>query len=81
MKHGKAEQARAVMAKYHANGDLNDPLVELQMREIGDALAKEEANQQSSYADFVRTPGNRRRLFVMAILALSLNWMGNGIIS
>lgn len=69
------------MAKYHANGDLNDPLVELQMREIGDALSKEEANKQSSYADFVRTPGNRRRLFVMAILALSLNWMGNGIIS
>lgn len=69
------------MAKYHANGDLDDPLVELQMREIGVALANEEANKQNSYVDFVRTPGNRRRLFVMAILALSLNWMGNNIIS
>jgi hypothetical protein len=81
VKNGKVAEARAILAKYHANGDHNDALVEFQMGEIVMALEKEKVKSQVSYGDFVRTPGNRRRLFVMTLLALSLNWMGNGIIS
>jgi hypothetical protein len=37
--------------------------------------------QQTSYLDFLRTPGNRHRLAVLLSLCVGLNWMGNGIIA
>lgn len=70
-----------MLATYHSNGDLDDPLVQLEMREMADALEREARNQQVTFMDFVRTPGNRRRLWVLVLLAFSLNWMGNGIIT
>jgi len=75
------DEARAVLAKYHANGDLHDPLVELELSEINAAIQKEALSSQTTYADFLRTTGNRLRLLVLIALAFSLNWMGNGIIS
>lgn len=35
---GKTEQARAILAKYHGNGDTNAPLVVLEMREFEEAI-------------------------------------------
>jgi hypothetical protein len=81
MKQGRIEEAHAMLAKYHANGDRDDPLVQLELREISAALEREEALKQVSFMDFTRTPGNRKRLWVLVMLAFSLNWMGNGIIS
>jgi hypothetical protein len=81
LKQGRVEQAHAVLATYHANGDHDDPLVLLEMREMAEALERETKNQQITFMDFTRTPGNRRRLWVLVLLAFSLNWMGNGIIS
>lgn len=70
-----------VLAKYHANGDLDDPLVAFEMAEINKAKDSADLAPQVSYIDFLRTPGNRKRLLVLIALAFSLNWMGNGIIS
>jgi hypothetical protein len=81
MKQGRSDQAHSVLATYHANGDRDDPLVQLEMREIAAALEREAKNQQVTFIDFTRTPGNRKRLFVLVLLAFSLNWMGNGIIT
>jgi len=81
MKQGRRDEAHAVLAKYHANGDMEDPLVQLELREISAALERESISQQVSFLDFTKTPGNRKRLAVLTLLAFSLNWMGNGIIS
>ena len=81
MKQGKVSEAHRVLAKYHANGDMEDPLVQLELREINAALDREAKMQQVSFMDFTRTPGNRKRLGVLTLMAFSLNWMGNGIIS
>lgn len=78
---GKVEQARTNLARLHANGDEQDALVQLEMSQIQDALSKEVQAKQSRYTDFLRTSGNRRRLFTLILMAFSLNWMGNGIIS
>lgn len=80
-KQGRLFEARGVLATYHANGDLEDPLVELELREISFALQHEATSSQVSFTDFTKTPGNRRRLVVLTALAFSLNWMGNGVIS
>lgn len=75
------ERALAILGKYHANGDTSDPLVQWEYQEICTALAKEREMKKTSYLDFFRTRGNRKRLFVLCTLSVATNWAGNGIIS
>ncbi|KAF4218822.1 hypothetical protein CNMCM5878_004418 [Aspergillus fumigatiaffinis] len=81
IKNGREEEAVGVLASLHANGDKEDALVQLEMKEIRTAIEREVVQQKASFLDFLRTRGNRRRLVVIVALACSLNWMGNGIIS
>ncbi|GFF57333.1 hexose transporter protein [Aspergillus udagawae] len=81
IKKGREEEALDVLAKFHANGDREDALVQLEMQQISAAIEREFVQQKSTIVDFLRTPGNRRRLATLVALACSLNWMGNGIIT
>ncbi|RSL53227.1 hypothetical protein CEP54_010483 [Fusarium duplospermum] len=86
IKNDREDQARQVLAALHANGDTSDALVQFEVEQIStaiqkDAIQKEALQQQASLTDFVRTPGNRRRLVTIIAMACSLNWMGNGIIA
>lgn len=66
----KDEEARRQIIKYHANGDEFDPIVPLELEEIRTALRLErEASQSTSYLSFSKTPGNRKRFWI--ILAVS----------
>ena len=76
------EEALAMLAKYHANGDVNNATVQFEYREIKETLALEfEASKTSSYADFFRTKGNRYRFVVLISLGIFSQWSGNAIIS
>jgi hypothetical protein len=81
MWHGKEQRALQILAKYHANGDLSDALVLWEVSQIRAALEAQRLANQSSYLDFLKTPGNRHRLAVLLSLCVGLNWMGNGIIA
>ncbi|RAL08764.1 hexose transporter protein [Aspergillus homomorphus CBS 101889] len=81
IKNGRAEEAHNILAALHANGDRDDPLVLLEVKEITQAIERESHMQKASFLDFLRTPGNRRRLVALIAMACSLNWMGNGIIT
>lgn len=76
----KGEDAKAVqtLAYYHSNGDENDELVQFEMAEIKKAL---EVDKQSSYADLVRTPGNRRRMIALLFIGVSGQMCGNALVS
>jgi hypothetical protein len=78
----KHEQALQTLAKYHANGDVNNATVQFEYREIKETLRLEfEASSGSSYLDFFRTKGNRYRFAVLISLGLFSQWSGNAIIS
>ena len=81
IRHGKTEKALQILGKYHANGDTEDELVKYEYHEICHAIELEEENKKTKYLDFVKTPGNRRRLLVLITLATGTNWIGNSIIS
>ncbi|UKZ91441.1 uncharacterized protein TrAFT101_006419 [Trichoderma asperellum] len=81
IKNGREEEARKILAELHANGDESDALVQFEMEQISTAIQQETIQQKASLLDFLRTPGNRRRLATLVALACSLNWMGNGIIT
>ncbi|KAK9893523.1 general substrate transporter [Cystobasidium minutum MCA 4210] len=81
MKKGRTEEAINILAKYHANGSVDDELVQYEILEIQKALEAENLNKQVSYLDFLKTAANRRRLFVICVISIGTNWLGNGVVS
>ncbi|BGP42652.1 hypothetical protein JCM10449v2_006664 [Rhodotorula kratochvilovae] len=78
---GRTEEAHAVLAKYHANGDEDDELVLSEMAEIQAALELEKASDSFGYLDFFRTKANRYRLFMCIWIGIIVQWVGNGVYS
>jgi sugar porter (SP) family MFS transporter len=78
----RQDQALAILAKYHANGNENHPTVQFEYREIKETIRLEmETTKNSSYADFFKTRGNRYRLAILLSLGIFSQWSGNAIIS
>jgi sugar porter (SP) family MFS transporter len=76
------EEALATLAKYHANGDVNNATVQFEYREIKETIRLEfEASKSSSYMDFFKTKGNRYRFYILISLGIFSQWSGNAIIS
>lgn len=74
---GRVEEATEVLAKHHAGGDRSNPLVQYQVVEIQATInAEKEASASASYADMVKTPGNRHRLFISITLGVFAQWAG-----
>ncbi|KAJ6028326.1 hypothetical protein N7540_003902 [Penicillium herquei] len=78
---GRKEEASQILAKYHANGDMNDPLVQYEFREIEIALGIEQLSGEVSFMDFTKTKANRHRLLILIVVGVGTNWVGNGIIN
>lgn len=77
---GRRDEAREFLVKYHADGDETSPLVEFELEEIETTLALEKQfKQTTSYADMLRTKGNRHRTFISITLGVFGQWNGVGI--
>ena len=79
---GRSEEARAILIKYHGDGDEASPLAAFEYEEIKSTLALEkEAAATTSYADMFKTKGRRRRSFISITLGIFAQWNGVGIVS
>lgn len=78
---GEPEQAHSVLAKTHANGNLNDEVVLLEIQEIKETIALENEFEGNGWLVFFKTIGNRRRLLIILTLGLFSQWSGNGLAS
>ncbi|PVH98502.1 general substrate transporter [Periconia macrospinosa] len=74
------EEARAIMIKYHANGDMSSELVNAQFEEIRETLALELAGKRS-WGELIATKANRHRTFLVVCCAFFPQWSGNGLVS
>lgn len=83
VKTGKVDEARAVIAKYHTtSGDLDEPLVELMVNQIQEALVNEKKIETPWYdyrVFFTKRVGYR--LLVLFLYSLFQSWNGGGIIT
>jgi hypothetical protein len=65
----RGDEALQILGKYHAEGDVNDALVQFEFSEIKEALAYERSTSRGSwlqgYLEFTRSAGNRKRLFIL----------------
>lgn len=78
----RVEEATEILATHHAGGDRNDSLVTYQVVEIQATItAEKEASSSASYADMIKTKGNRHRLFISISLGIFAQWAGNGVVS
>lgn len=78
---GRHTDARRILTTYHAGGDASSPLVAFEMAEIEGALTHEADTSAHSWLDLVRTPANRRRTLIAAVVGWFAQWNGAGVIS
>ncbi|KAI4723771.1 MFS sugar transporter-like protein [Aureobasidium sp. EXF-10728] len=78
---GKVEEARAILAHYHAHDDLNADVVQQQLNEIQATLGLEKFARAAGVGALFRTKANRKRMTVVVLMALLMLWNGQGVIS
>ena len=78
----RREEAQAVLAKYHGDGDLNAPIVTLQIREIVEDMAEvRNDNPWWDFKELVHTKAARYRLSMVILMAFFGQWSGNNVVS
>ncbi|EGY14210.1 Lactose permease like protein [Verticillium longisporum] len=82
MNKDRHEDALAMLTKWHGGGDVNNSTVQFQYREIKETMRLEkEADKATTYADFLRTKGNRWRLAIIISLGIISQYSGNALFS
>lgn len=75
--HGRVEEARAILLKWHCNGDTTDPLIDFEMHEITEGIRiDQEIAQTTTYKSLFATPGNRRRMMAIIPYSFFSQWSG-----
>ncbi|KAI7653258.1 general substrate transporter [Hortaea werneckii] len=74
-------EAFEILAKYHAAGDTQSPLVVREMGEIAETIRMEQLAQATGWGTLIQTPGNRKRLFIAVCLGAFAQWNGIGVVS
>ncbi|KAH7069450.1 lactose permease [Paraphoma chrysanthemicola] len=78
----RREEAIAIMAKYHGEGDPNSPIVQLQLQEITeDFSVTRNDNPWWDFRELVNTRGARYRLAMVICMAFFGQWSGNNVVS
>ncbi|KAL5338858.1 general substrate transporter [Aspergillus crustosus] len=78
---GKHEQAFDALVKYHGNGDRSDKFCEWEFNEIQNTISLEKENSGDSWLLLVKTPRNRKRLLLIALVSFFSQCSGNGLVS
>lgn len=70
---GNGAEAKRILVKYHANGDENNPIVDIEYSQIKEAILQDtQYKRQGSYLDLIREKPNRRRLIIVTFCGLFL---------
>jgi sugar porter (SP) family MFS transporter len=82
---GRNDEALAILAKYHGEGNRDDPVVQSEYEEIQSTLNSEKNISQITIISFLRElvsgPGNRRRMFILIWAAICSQMSGNAFVS
>ncbi|OAL00064.1 general substrate transporter [Phaeosphaeriaceae sp. SRC1lsM3a] len=81
MNKDRHEEALDVFARWHGEGNANDEFVQLEYSEVKAAIALDKESGKTGWADFFKTPGNRKRIIIITAIGFFSQWSGNGLIS
>ena len=77
----RSEEAFDILAKYHAEGNRQDPFVIAEFNQIRETIHLEKEASSFSWLELVKSRGNVHRLMIAASLGLFTQWSGNGLVS
>ena len=78
----RADEAFAILQKYHSEGQDGDEYVRLEFAQIQSTIAQEkELAQKFIWADVFRDAPMRRRFMLAGIVGFFTQWSGNGLLS
>jgi sugar porter (SP) family MFS transporter len=77
----RGDEAHAILAKYHAEGDMESEFVKAELAQINTTIKIELESSKRSWLDIMATKGMRWRCFLTAMLGLFTQWSGNTLIS
>ncbi|KAH8897560.1 general substrate transporter [Thozetella sp. PMI_491] len=78
---GRYEESRKILVTYHANGNEEAEIVNLELEEIAAAISLEEETQIASWSNMLQSKANRKRFGICISVAILTLWNGQGIIS
>ncbi|KAF2226207.1 general substrate transporter [Elsinoe ampelina] len=78
---GRHDEAKAVLVKYHASGDSQNEFVQREFIEIQETILAEQEASKAGWQVFLQTPGNRKRLLLIALTSFFSQCSGNGLVS
>ncbi|KZO98458.1 MFS transporter [Calocera viscosa TUFC12733] len=78
---GREDEAFEILVKYHAEGDRDSEFVAAEFAEIKQYIRQEVESKKGAWIDLLKTPGNRKRVFIAACVGLFSQWSGNGLVS
>lgn len=76
----REKQALETLAYYHADGNIEDPLVQFEFEEIKAAIENEKLQKQTGWLQLFKTPGNRKRVRIIVAIAIFSQWSGSGLV-
>lgn len=80
--HGRQEEALHIFAKYHGDGDINTPIVQLQYREVIEQMELyRNENPWWDFRELYNTKAARYRIAMVICMAFFGQWSGNNVVS
>jgi Sugar (and other) transporter len=79
--HDRREEAMKIFARYHADGDINAPIVKLQVAEIIEQMQLyRNDNPWWDFRELFNTRAARYRLAMVIAMAFFGQWSGNNVV-
>ncbi|KAJ6476271.1 hypothetical protein C8R45DRAFT_375353 [Mycena sanguinolenta] len=77
---GRVAEAAAILAKYHAEGDMHSDFVKAEYAAIEQTLREEMKTAGRSWFELFSTSGMRKRAMLAVFLGLAVQWSGGGLL-
>ncbi|OAA71679.1 hexose transport-related protein [Akanthomyces lecanii RCEF 1005] len=78
---GKKEKAAAILAKYHGGGDMNHPVVQLELREFEAGIELQKSSSVWNYLGLLNSHNARWRFTMMAFMSVFAQLSGNSVLT
>lgn len=78
---GKKEEAARILAKYHGGGDMNHPMVQLELREFEAGIELQKRSSIFDYRGLLTTHNARWRFTMMAFMSIFAQLSGNSVLT
>jgi hypothetical protein len=77
----RSEEAFEILAKYHAEGNRDDPFVLAEFQQIRETIHLEKEASNFSWVELFKSRANFHRLLIASCVGLFSQWSGNGLVS